>query len=378
MDRKSSTSRRSRLSDRAGLHASVVPDQYGRPLAGSVEFFLDGNSIGSTAIDAGGEATLTTAPITRGPGSYAVTAKFTSSNDNYTDSSAGLATLVISPEDARPTYTGALFASTASPTSSLATVTLSATVRDITAVTDDPAFDPDAGDIRKATVRFVDRDHANAVLCTAPIGLAGTDPKTGTATCNWSANVGPQDSVLYTVGIVVGGFYAADTSADDAVVTVAKPLTTNFITGGGSLINQTSAGLVPGAAGQKTNFGFNVKYNKAGTNLQGQVNLIVRDGGRTYQIKSNSITSLAANSPTGTATFNGKASIQDITDPLNPVSVDGNASLQLTLTDKGEPGTSDTIGITLWNKSGGLWFASAWDGTKTVEQVLSGGNLVVR
>jgi hypothetical protein len=58
--------------------------------------------------------------------------------------------------------------------------------------------------------------------------------------------------------------------------------------------------------------------------------------------------------------------------------VDGNASLQLTLTDKGEPGTSDTIGITLWNKSGGLWFASAWDGTKTVEQTLSGGNLVVR
>jgi hypothetical protein len=36
------------------------------------------------------------------------------------------------------------------------------------------------------------------------------------------------------------------------------------------------------------------------------------------------------------------------------------------------------IGITLWNKSGGLWFASAWDGTKTVEQVLSGGKLVVR
>ena len=39
------------------------------------------------------------------------------------------------------------------------------------------------------------------------------------------------------------------------------------------------------------------------------------------------------------------------------------------MTDKGEPGSSDTIGITVWNKSGGLWFSSNWNGTKTVEQV---------
>jgi hypothetical protein len=58
--------------------------------------------------------------------------------------------------------------------------------------------------------------------------------------------------------------------------------------------------------------------------------------------------------------------------------VDGNATLQVTMTDKGEPGTGDTIGITVWNKSGGLWLASNWDGTKTLEQVLGGGNLVVR
>jgi hypothetical protein len=272
-----------------------------------------------------------------------------------------------------------MFASSASPTSSTATVTLSATIQDITAVVADPAYDPDAGDIRNATATFVNRDQANAVLCTAPIGLVSlSDPKTGTATCNWAANLGTQDSASYTVGIVVTGFYTRNSSADNAVVTVAKPLTTNFITGGGTLLNQSSAGLVPGAAGQNTNFGFNVKYNKAGTNLQGKVNIIVRNGGRTYQIKSNAITSLTANSANGTATFNGKAGIQDITDPLNPIAVDGNARLQLTLTDKGEPGTSDTIGITLWNKSGGLWFASAWDGAKTVEQTLSGGNLVVR
>ncbi len=87
--------------------------------------------------------------------------------------------------------------------------------------------------------------------------------------------------------------------------------------------------------------------------------------------------SLAVDLKNGTATFNDKASIQDITNPLVPVSVDGNAALQVTMTDKGEPGTSDTIAITVWNKAGGLWFASNWNGTKTVEQTLGGGNLVV-
>jgi hypothetical protein len=46
------------------------------------------------------------------------------------------------------------------------------------------------------------------------------------------------------------------------------------------------------------------------------------------------------------------------------------------MTDFGSP-ASDTIGITVWNKSGGLWFASNWNGTKTTEQALAGGNLSV-
>ena len=43
---------------------------------------------------------------------------------------------------------------------------------------------------------------------------------------------------------------------------------------------------------------------------------------------------------------------------MNPSSIDGNATLQVTMTDNGEPGSSDTIGITVWNKQGGLWFSS--------------------
>jgi hypothetical protein len=129
-------------------------------------------------------------------------------------------------------------------------------------------------------------------------------------------------------------------------------------------------------AGTKANFGFNVKYNKKGTNLKGVVNIVIRNGDRVYQIKSNAINQLSVDSTN--ATFDSKANIQDITDPLNPISIDGNAALQMTLTDNGEPGSSDSIAITVWNKNGGLWYSSNWDGTKTIEQSLDGGNLVVK
>jgi hypothetical protein len=48
----------------------------------------------------------------------------------------------------------------------------------------------------------------------------------------------------------------------------------------------------------------------------------------------------------------------------------------MSMTDKGEPGKDDTIGLTLWNGST-LVFSSYWNGTKTPEQILGGGNLVV-
>jgi hypothetical protein len=184
---------------------------------------------------------------------------------------------------------------------------------------------------------------------------------------------------------VVGNYYARNDSSENTVVTVTQP-GNDFITGGGYLVLANSAGLKAGDAGTKNNFGFNVKYNKSGKNLQGNINTIIRrmeaDGIlHSYQIKGNAMTSLSTKidpqTGIGTAVFNGKASIQDITNPQMPVSVDGNATLQVSMTDRGEPGSNDSLGITVWNKSGGLWFASQWSGTATREQNLAGGNLVV-
>jgi hypothetical protein len=47
------------------------------------------------------------------------------------------------------------------------------------------------------------------------------------------------------------------------------------------------------------------------------------------------------------------------------------------MTDKGEPGSSDTFAITLYDGSNNLLFSSNWNGTATVEQLLGGGNTVV-
>lgn len=309
------------------------------------------------------------------PGARAVTAEFGGVNVNF-DVRNATGSLTISQEDARVTYTGSVFVATGSATTG--TATLSATIQDITA-TADAAGDASFGDIRNATVRFVNRDNGNALLCTAPIGLvSAADTKTGTATCTAPLSTGNSNSASYTVGVIVDGYYTRNSSDDNTLVTVAQG-GTGFITGGGYLVMQSSSGIYPGAAGSKNNFGFNVKYNKQRTNLQGHINTIVRNNGRVYQVKGNSMTSLAVQTTTagGTAMFTGKASIQDITNPLAPVAIDGNASLQVTMTDNGEPGSTDRIGIAVYNKNGGLWFSSNWSGTRTQEQVLQGGNLVV-
>jgi hypothetical protein len=322
----------------------------------------------------------TTATSSSGPGTYPITPAGQTSN-NYTIAYIA-GTLTVTQEDARATYTGTTFASTGSATNTRATVTLSATIQDITAVSGDPAYDPYAGDIRNATVDFINRETGAVIASNVPVGLVDpADSKTGTATYNWTVDIGTANSQDFTI-VVVKGYYTRNASAEDSVVAVAKVLP-YFITGGGYIVESTSAGQYAADAGSRANFGLNVKFNSSGKNLQGHSNIVIRrtetDGKvHVYQIKSTAINSLGVDPKTpDLAQFSAKANLQDITDPINPISIDGNATLTITMTDNGEPGTSDTIGITLLNKSGGLYFSSNWNGTKTVEQVLAGGNLVV-
>jgi hypothetical protein len=253
-------------------------------------------------------------------------------------------------------------------------------------------------------VSLVNRD-TSATLCSGlkPALVNPSDTTIGTVTCQTTLAAGNTSGSQYTIGIVVGGYYTDNSQNEDSVITVAQPLATNFITGGGYLVNPTNtAGTYAGDASQKTNFGFNVKYNKGGTNLQGNVNIIVRKGGRVYQFKANSLTTLGVqywNSSTNTfgsapggtctttatatcpiqATFQAKANLNDVTG-ATAISLGGNLTLQMAMTDYGEPGSTgpgpDKLGITVYDSSSNLLFSSQWNTTQTVQKLLDGGNLV--
>jgi hypothetical protein len=310
---------------------------------------------------------------TAAPGSYPVTV-------TVTDETGGTGmtsfTIVVTKEDAEATYTGDMLAFTASGGSS-ANVLLRATVRDSSVV---PAFgDTQPGDIRNATVTF--KEGATTLCGPLAAALINGDTTTGTASCTKSLGLG-----AHQIDVYVKNYYTGITSG---IVEVAQP-NGSFITGGGYLNIGGSGGTYKADTGSKMNFGFNVSYKNL-KSFQGHVNIVFRMGGHTYQIKSTAIDSLgialktsngkACSGPPsstcfGVADFRSKANLTDVTNPLAPVSLGGNLTLQVTMTDKGEPGSSDTIGVTLWDGNK-LLFSSEWKGSKTVEQILRGGNLVV-
>ena len=321
-----------------------------------------------------GDTTLTTSPTctttatwSSGPGSYPIVC-LGGSAANY-DFSYIDGTLTVTQEDAVAAYTGDMLAFTASG-GSTANVLLRATVQD--------SNDGYPGDIRNASVTFKE---GTTTLCgSLPVALIDGVTTTGSASCSASLGLG-----AHTIDIYVNNYYVGQTSG---VVEVAQP-TGSFITGGGFLMIGNSGGTYPADGGSRTNFGFNVNYKNM-KNLQGHVNIIFRAGGHTYQIKSTAIDSLGIAFKTssgtvcsgppsstcfGIANFRSKANLTDITNPLAPVSLGGNLTLEVIMTDKGEPGSSDSIAFTVWSGNK-LVFSSEWSGAKTLEQILGGGNLV--
>jgi hypothetical protein len=328
------------------------------------------------------------------PGTYAV--QIVVEDDDLGSTEIPVVVTVL-PEDARVWYTGPLFAATESALNSTATVELRATIRDITSVPDDPAWDPWPGDVRNASLTFEDRD-TDQELCGATAVDAVFDPfdvfvaaqSIGVGTCPWTSTLGDnEDAVETTLATIAGGHYTRDEAEDDAVVTIARPLD-DFITGGGYLVATDSAGVYASSDGTHANYGFHVKFNKRGTNLQGGVNLIVRSAGRVYQIKANAMESLGVHDDgtgAGAAEFESKANITDVTDPDAPFLLGGNFVLQMRMTDLSEDDGVDTIGFSLWdirraNGNGGrttqlLLYSSNWSGNVTHEQRIAGGNLMV-
>ena len=308
--------------------------------------------------------------------SYAETAIYLASQSTDSD-------FPIAPEDARITYTGASLVSTSSVRSGEADVLLAVTGQDIS-VSPDADGDNASGDVILATVDFIDRDGCVINLFPIPVSLVDpSDPTTGVAVYHWTGvDIGNADSEQFSVGVRVCGYYSRNTTEDHVIVTVSKPLE-EFVTGGGYLNLLQSAGPLAGDPDSKQYFGFNIRYNKRGTNLRGKLRLLIRrseaDGVlHTYHIKGNSITYLAVDPATGEALFYGKANVQDVTDPKNPVSVYGNEDFQVQMLDNGELGSNDLIGFTLYDNQGNLQYSSNWTGSATSMQFLGGGNMMVK
>jgi hypothetical protein len=312
------------------------------------------------------------------PGTYEVRLNVSDGSTSPALAGSAKVTITVGQEDADITYTGNDLYFTSSINSTTANVTLTATIVD--------RADGSRGDIRNARVTVYD---GSTALCSGltPALVSGADLTIGTVSCAAQLSTGTSGGTTHDIWFSATGsvsYYKGTSGIEE--VTVAQPIGSAFITGGGYLINPaTIAGQYAGDPGARTNFGFNVKYNKSLTNLQGNVNVIVRRGGAIYQFKSNSLSSLVTKpcstgnaTPTcpATASFQGKANGADVTNPLAPIPLGGNLTLQMTLTDRGEPGASDSIGITVYNGNT-LLFSSQWSGTKTQETVLSGGNLVV-
>jgi hypothetical protein len=215
-------------SDMETFRASFTPSTAGGPAPATVLFKIGSQEMGSatpTLVSGIYQYTLTaqmvepfTTPPTRNmkPDFHVVSASFQDPNVTVT---TPVRAITIQAENARVAYTGPTTVSLRG--ASTGTVQLSVSVRDITAVANDPAWDPYPGDIRNAQVSFIDRS-TNTTLGIVSPTLSGSDPTVGTATLNWTANLGTAKSKSYTIGFMVGYYYKRNLAVDNVVVVVSK------------------------------------------------------------------------------------------------------------------------------------------------------------
>jgi hypothetical protein len=181
--------------------------------------------------------------------------------------------------------------------------------------------------------------------------------------------------------------------ADESLTTLtSSPTTGSFVTGGGFIAPDASANT----ADTHGNFGFVAKFNKSGTNLQGnsvyvyRVNMDVGGGTMRHvdvRVKSNSLSYQAAtqtSTTSGTAVVTGKFSVQyiDAITGTDYTQFDfGNGTFQLNVIDGGAGGSADQYAIAIRRPDGTLFHVSTLpfsssNGSGT-QVLLGGGNITV-
>ena len=352
----------------ATLASTAGPGVASAP-AGSVQFYVNGTPSGSpVAVVAAGAVTRTLA-ITQPAGSYAITAQFTSTNTNYSSSAlSSSAALTVTAENATATYlaTNPEAIKVASVGGTSPSFTLQASVAET---------QPDlatgtalAGDINKAPVSMTlapvgPGSSVTSSACSA--GAVGAGYLIKTYACTF-ANVPVNTyAVQVQVGTISGtSFYVGST--EDAL-TVYDP-SLGFASGGGTFAWPST--------GERTTFGFAMRYGRNGTNPSGSV-IVVRHlaNGTIYRLKSSTLEGLAISATTssyGYATFSGKGTYVQPgwTSPV------GNYNWTVYVEDRDEPGTGPDkfwVQVTGGNAGTGLFLPST---AAANARGLTGGNIM--
>ena len=224
----------------ATVGAAAVP---GQTLTGTVQFFVNGSSVGQSALT-NGVATLALA-ANMPAGSYSVTAQFASTNPFYVGSAGGPAALTINRENAATAYNGDTVLLTGGPEVNTATVRLSARLTQ--------EADGQAGDITKATVAFELFKSGNQTSTPdQTVGGVAVD-----ANGDASATVNGLSAGGYTVKVTVEGanLYWTAQPVGTGALSVAIPSKDTHSHGSGWVADATSAN-------GRASFEFNVKSDK--------------------------------------------------------------------------------------------------------------------
>jgi len=213
--------------------------------------------------------------------------------------------------------------------------------------------------------------------------VSGSDTSTGTANTVVTLSTGQYGAQAYLIEVTLGGVYtnhqqlppeaAPGTPPYESahpVVTVMIPPTANSMQGTGEIpVLSTAAGTYGNATDVTYTVG--MKYNKSGTNPQGQIQLILQRSDGVYYIKSNSISSMAFSTPVGDqppkdVTSYTKASIYKVSNGTL-TSIDGNVTLRLdahegcTTNPNCDGSSGDSIGFTvLSTKTSSLYYSNNW------------------
>ena len=168
---------------------------------------------------------------------------------------------------------------------------------------------------------------------------------------------------------VDGGYY---TGLSEDVLVIYDP-SLGFTTGGGTFLWPET--------GEKTNFGYTMKYNKKATNIQGNL-LLVRhlQDGTIYRVKSNALYGLALGESEDDgetydwASFSGKATYLEPgwDEPI------GNHEFITYVEDRDEPGNGvDRFWIKIKNGDNTIDVMSMDDPGDNYAVEINGGNIVV-